>query len=284
MTDTSTAPAAPQSISISVDMLTSKVADIKTIDSQIAAASGSVEETRKAIVAQITGAVQDKVNALLPQMIAQMKALDPATLLGILDAFPAAASTELEPITSKLVDDSVTQATASNPEVDVNSLKEKRKAEVELFRAIKTMLGSLGVKEALAIEEPKRSGGGRTGGVSSAKSGKNKENYQFTMDGKDRPPSQNTFSSLAYYVTVGLKMTGNDVATLTTEGATKDDRLSSEQFRAVLTNYGVNYGEADTWEISLPNNKKVGARRVTPVAEPAGETAAAPVEPVAATA
>lgn len=285
MTDTATttpAPTAPTSVSISLDMLTSKVTDIKAIDSQIAAASGSADETRKAVISQLTDGVADKVQSLLPQMLSQLKGLDPATLLGILTAFPSAVSTELEPITNKLVDDAVASQAASNPTVDVNALKEKRKAEVELFRAIKTMLGSLGV-DVSTVEEPKRAGGGRTGGTGTSKSGKNKENYQFTMDGKNRPSSQNTFSSLAYYSTEGYFMTGDDAFTLKEE---KDSRLGASQLRALLVAAGINYGADDTWEYTLPNGKKIGAVRMAPEAEtPTETTDTAPVaEPAAATA
>lgn len=265
-------------VTISVDQLQERANRITEIDSKIAAASGNDSQIRKALIEEMLSQNAEPVTSLYDSVIGQFKSLDGPVLVGLVAKLEEAMKGELKTLTDSVVDEKV-KAQASTEGVDVNALKEQRKQEVELFRALYTMLDSLGL-DVSEIKEPKRSGGGRPAGSGGGKSGKNKEGYRFSIDGKDRPDSQNSFSSLAYYATEGLKDPVEAGGEITTAAEGEKSRLTSKALRTWLEQQGVKYGEQDTWEIKLPNGKVIGARREVQPETPAGDVTPeeAPVE------
>jgi hypothetical protein len=283
---------------ISIEMLTAKQNVIKEIDAQITAASGNDSAARKAVIDGILASNSEAIEKTFNNLMSQLATLPSDVFVGLITKLDEAAKGELKTKIDSVVDERV-KANAGEA-VDVDKLKEQRKAELEVFRALKVMLASLGTpqEELDKVEEPRRSGGGRTGsGTSSAKTGMNKEGYRYLMDGKGRPTSQNSFSSLAFYATNGLDEQGNKVP----DGV--KSKMSSKGLRAVvdaeLAKQGLKFGEADSWEVTLANGTKIGARRFDPEVdakdgftfgddstdEPATNGDAAPAaEPVPATA
>lgn len=244
-------------ISLSVSALEDLAKEIKELDTKIASATGSPAQLKKAKIEQITVENADQVNNTLGKIVTSLEKLDTNVLIGLTTRLEEVLKTQFQPKIDSYVEESIKDTVqASSDEVD--QFKTSRKALVERDKAIRTILISFGLKEQVdAVPEPSK-GGGRPAGSktgSGAKTGKNKEMYQFTMDGKDRPPSQNTFSSLAYYSTTGVpKALGK------TEKA--DERWGSKDLKEFIASKGVKFGEDDTWEVELPNGKKIGARRM----------------------
>jgi hypothetical protein len=248
------------SVTISVDQLSDRAKIITEIDSKIAAASGNDSQMRKAAVDEILSANAERINSLFDTVVSQLMGLPGEELVGIVSKLEEAMKGDFKTKTDLVIDEKV-KASANVEGVDVNALKEQRKAELDLFRALKTMLDSLGL-DTSEVEEPKSRGGGRpSGSGAGSKTGKNKEGYRYIMDGKDRPNSQNSFSSLAYYATEGLKDPATPGGEITAAPEGEKSRMSSKALRTWLDQQGVKFGEADEWELTLPNGKKIGARR-----------------------
>lgn len=248
---------------ISIDMLKEKQKVLSDIDSQINAATGNDAAARKAVIDGILATHAEAIDKTFQNLMNSLTQLPSDVFVGLLAKLEEASKGELKTKVDAVVDERV-KANAGEA-VDVDKLKEQRKAELEVFRALKVMLKSLGTpqEELDTIEEPRRSGGGRTGsGGTTAKTGMNKEGYRYFMDGKGRPTSQNSFSSLAFYATNGLDEAGNKVA----DGV--KSKMSSKGLRAVvdaaLAEQGLKFGEAPQWEVTLNNGTKIGARKFDP--------------------
>lgn len=260
-------------VSISLEMLETQANEIKEIDSKITAAGGNDAAARKAVIDEILTANKESVDSSFANLMESFKAAPPELLVGLMARLEEAMKADLKTMTDSVVDERV-KANAGE-QVNVDALKETRKAKIEAFRALRTILESLGVKTE-AIEEPKRSGGGRpsgSGGSSSQKTGRNKEQYRYTMDGKDRPVSQNSFSSLAYYATTGMAEDGTKA--LKADGTVdSDSRMSAGALKTYIAANGVNFPTDEKWELELANGKKIGAYRWAPVEETPAETPA----------
>lgn len=266
---------AVQEISLSVGALETLSKQIAEQDTQIAAATGSEAQIKRAFIDQVVAENADAVNTVLEKVLAQLSKLDTNILVGLTSRLEDSLKTEFAPKIDAYVAEQV-KDTAKVSDEELAKLKEARKTLVEQDKAIRTILASVGL-DTSSVPEPKRGGGRPAGsGTGTPKSGKNKENYQFTMDGKDRPASQNTFSSLSYYATIGIPKA------LNVEGAKDDDRWGAKQLKEFLVSNGVNFGADDTWEVELPNKRKIGARRMPVEASVETPAAEAPTpEPVA---
>lgn len=236
-----------QEISVSLEQLEDIAKQITEIDTKISAASGSEAQMKKSIAQALATENSEQVDAVLGQVVPQFEKLEVPVLAGLLDRLEDALKEKFKPAIDEFIDARVKEQGSSSAE-DVAALRETRKARVEGFRALKTILDTFGI-DTESVPEPKRAAG-RPSGSGGAKSGKNKEGYQYTMDGKDRPPSQNSFSSLAYYSTNGCAGTEE-----------KPERWGSDQLKSFIAEQGVNFGTDDTWEVTLPNGTKVGARK-----------------------
>lgn len=259
-----------QKFTLSIEALQETAGQIAELDTRIAAASGNDSQAKKALVDRIVVENSDKVTSILDKVVAQLSKLDGDVLVGLTTALQDRIKAEFQPKVDSFVTEQLA-ATQGTSKEEVEGLRATRKTLVEKDKAIRTLLESFGL-DISSVPEPKRGGGRPAGsGSGTAKSGKNKENYQFTMDGKDRPPSQNTFSSLAYYATDGIpKALG--------QSEDAKERWGSKQLKAFLAEQGVTFGEQDEWEVTLPNNRKIGARRMpaeTPAAEATAEATAA---------
>jgi hypothetical protein len=263
-----------KTISLSTDQLLESQGRIAEIDAKIAQATGNDQQARKAAIEAMTAENAETVNGFMDSLMGQLNKLEGPVLVAFTNRLNEALTEDLKEMTEKVINDRVASTATVKPE-DVDKLKEQRKAELETFRATRLLLLSVGfiTAEDPQFQEPKRAGGGRPAGSGGAKSGKNKENYQFYMDGKERPPSQNSFSSLAFYATEGLAA-DEDGSNVRTE---KDSKLGAKQLKKFLADNGVQFGEQDEWEVTLPNGKKIGAKRVAPTAD------AEPTEPEVAT-
>lgn len=148
--------------------------------------------------------------------------------------------------------------TKTDEKVDVTALRESRKALLGQFKALREVLNTFRIPNE-HVPDPKRAGGGGrpVGGSASTslKSGQNKEGYRYVMDGKKRPKSQNSFSSLAYYATEGVPKA------LGVENG--PSRWGASELKTFMADAGIKFGEDDSWSIALPNGKTIAAARMT---------------------
>lgn len=239
-------------MTISADALQTLLTKITEYDSKISAASGNDTAARKAFIEEITNANADEVNGMVTNLMEQLAALEGPVLVGLVTRLTDRFKTELEPQVNTWVDAEFPKQTPGDT-ADVPALKEARKALMDQFKALRTVLDTFSIPNE-HIPDPKRTGGGRPAGStnsgSSVKNGANKEKYRYVLDGKDRPGSQNTFSALAYYATDGCATDGSK-------------RWGSKRLKEFLGENGIKFGEDDSWEVELPNKKKIGARRLT---------------------
>ena len=241
---------------------------ITEIDTQVASASGSEAQQKKAAIERISAQNSDEVNKTVTKLIDALGKLAPGVIAGVLDRFETEATTQFGEQITELVNAEVANAKAEGG-VDVDSLKNTRKELAADFDSLKRLLskalpeGSEAATLVAGLEVPKRRSGGG-GGTGKAKSGKNKEGYRYAIDGKDRPNSQNTLSAVTYYATEKCP---------TPDGR---ERWTTDEFRTFLTEQGVNLGEDETFTVTLPNGKVVsGAKEqfADDDAEPAAEGA-----------
>lgn len=258
MTDTATAPAASTSgnVTLDVDTLSRFAKEIAGLDEQISAAGGSEAAIRKSVSTRILAENSTVVSQVTDTLVAEMHKLPSAVIVGLLERLPEAMAEEFEAQISEVVDAQVEELTKS-VKGNVEPLKELRRTKVEMFKATKAILEGFGM-DVSSVPDPKRAGGRTAGSTSSdgpTKTGKNNENYRYSMNGKDRPKSQNTFSSLAYYSTVGCA--GTEAA---------PERWSTKQLKDFLVENGIKWGKPgdgqDEWSINLPNNTVIAARRL----------------------
>lgn len=235
-----------QSKTISVEDLQALADEITKIDTQIAAATGSDAAIRKGIAENLATENAETVDKVVAQIVAGLESMSLPVVIGLRSKLDDVLNEKFDAAIKEFLDGEVEKATSGSKD-DLDKLKADRKEALDNFRALKTILDTFKFDTSSVPEPKSRRGGG--GGGGSAKSGKNKEGYQFTMDGKNRPPSQNSFSSLAFYSTLGC--------------AGENDRWGVAQLKDYLVEKGVKYGEDDTWEVELPNKTKIGARRFT---------------------
>lgn len=276
MSDTAT------SVQINADALSDLAGKIGELDTKIASASGNDSAARKSFIEQVTNEHADDVNTLISNLLEQLKAKEPVILVGLVTRLNEALKTDLEPVVNTWVDAEFPK-TKVDSTVDVGALKEERKSQLTLFKALREVLNTFKIKND-HIPDPKRSGGGRpigstTGSGADSKTGLNKEGYRYLLDGKKRPKSQNSLSSLCYYSTEGVP------AKLNPDDKAPPKRMSTKELKGYLKEHNIDFGPQDTWEIELPNGKKIGASRFSDAdkvefgIDPAGESA--PVDPTA---
>lgn len=242
-------------IQISVDSLRDLATQISELDTQIASASGSDAAAKKAIVEQVTTENAEQVDGMLNDLITSISEQDTRILVGLVTRLEERLKTELAPKVDEFVTAEL-QRTQSVGKEQVDGLKQKRKELLDRFKALRQVLESFSM-DVSSVPEPKRGGGGRPAGSGGGKgaSGSNKENYRYLIDGKPSPKSQNKFSSVAFYATHGVPKALDSNA--------NTDRWSTDQLRDFLKEQGVDFPNVDEWEVTLPNGKKVGARRMT---------------------
>lgn len=245
-------------LNLSMDALTENSAKIAAIDTQLAAASGNEASVKKALVEKVALAHHEAVDSIVEKVIASLSKQPDEIIVGLTYRLSEALDTTFAPKVDAYITEQV-KSTVSASQEQIEGLKAQRKELITIDQALRTVLRSYGFKDEVdATPEPKRAGGGRraesTGGT--VKSGKNKEGYRYQLDGKDRPNSTNTFSSLAYFSTKGVPKALN-------EAEKADARWGVKQLRDFLVEKGIKFGEADTWELELPNGRKIGARRLT---------------------
>lgn len=248
------------SVSIDANSLQELANKITELDTKIAAASGNDTQARKAFIEQVTAERADAVNELVNNIVTQLKEKDVQLLVGLVNRLQESVKTELEPVVNTWVDAEFPK-TQDTSKVDVDALKTTRKEQLNLFRALREVLNTFKIPND-HIPEPKRSGGGRPAGSTNssggdAKSGLNKEKYRYLMDGKPRPRTQNSISSLCYYATEGIP------AKLNPEDPKPRPRWSTAELKDFLKSQGVEFGTQDTWEVKLPNDKTIAARRMS---------------------
>lgn len=237
-------------VTLDIGNLEAAAKEIQEIDTKISAATGSEAAIKKATAERLATENADRVDSIVSQVVDQLRNVDVPTLVGLVDKLNDAVEDEFSTQIDEFLKAEVDKQTAGSKE-DVSKLREDRKAKVEAFRALKTILETFGT-DTSSVPEPKRSAGRGGSGAGAAKTGLNKERYRFKMDGNDRPNSQNTLSSMAYYATLGCAGTEEE-----------PERWGTAQLRKFLEDNGVKYGEQDEWEVTLPNGTKIGARRMT---------------------
>lgn len=240
-------------ILISLDALVALGQEISILDTKIASASGSDTAAKKELVNQIIAENQERVETGTEQFITALQDVPTEVLVGLVAALEDRIKTEFGEKISAFVDERYANIADVSKE-QVGALRETRKALATKFKALRGVLESFG-QDTASVPDPKRSGGGRppgsTTGSGSSKSGQNREGYRYSIDGKNRPASQNQFSSVAYYATEGCP---ND------EGL---KRWGADRLKAFLAENGVTLGEDPEWSVTLPNGKVVAARRFT---------------------
>lgn len=275
-----------QKVALDLSALENVAKEIIALDTQISAASGSEVAAKKALSQELATTHKDRVDQIVNAIIEQLNNLDLEIVIGVVDSLDDQVTETFKPAIDELLDERVAKTLAGSKE-GLDKLKTSRKEKLESFKALRVVLEGFGF-EVESVPEPKRATRGSGSGSSGPKSAKNKEGYQYSMDGKNRPPSQNSFSSLAYYATEGVP------AKLNPDDTTP--RWGAAQLKSFLAEKGVKFGEDDTWEVSLPNDKVISARRFTAeelaefdkaeataaAADESDEVSEAPVEEVAA--
>jgi hypothetical protein len=238
-------------VTIDISQLEGLSSEIGTIDTQISAATGSEAAIKKATAERLASENSDQVDGIVTQVVTELRKLPVNVLVGVVDSIGDSIDDEFSAPINEFLKEEVAKVTAGSKE-DVAGLRENRKAKVEEFRALKTILETFQI-DTSSVPEPKRSAGRSSSGGAS-KTGLNKDRYRFTLDGKDRPDSQNSISSLAFYATPGCG-----------EGSTeeKPEKWSTAQLKEYLASNGVNFGADDEFSVTLPNGKVVGAHRMT---------------------
>lgn len=256
-------------IPVSADTLAEFAKRITDLDAKIAAASGSDAQAKRAWIDSLIAQNQAEVDGYVNSLIEQLGNIDLPILVGLVTRLEERVKSDLEPRVTAYVDEEFPKSQTDTQE-DVGQLRETRKELLVQFRALREVLKTFKI-DTDHIPEPRRGGGGRPagsggGGGASAKSGNNKEGYRYLMDGKPRPPSQNSFSSLAFYATNGCPAKVLEQQGLSPEEAkqkAESKKWGAPQLKTYLQQEGVNFGQDDTWEVTLPNGTKIGARRFT---------------------
>lgn len=264
-------------LDLSLDNLQANATKIADLDTRIAAATGNEASVKKALAEKLANDHAEQVNTFVEKVIAGVNKLPEEVVVGLTFRLSQSIETTFGAKVEQFLESQVKNTVAASEE-QIEKIKAERKSLVEIDKALRLILDSYGM-DVSTVPEPKK-GGGRPAGSTSAgapKSGKNKEGYRYIMDGKERPNSQNTFSSLAYFSTKGVPKALND-----TEKA--DARWGVKQLRDFLDSSGVKFGQDDTWEIKLPNGRSIGARRMTPAeqAEVDATEEETPAEPTTA--
>lgn len=240
-------------LELSIESLQEIAEEIKEIDTKIAAATGTDAAARKAVMEQAATEHSDDVDKEFKRIVAYFdKQENAALLVGLVSKVEQFLKEQLKERIDAYVEEQLKNQ--AGDKIDVEALREARKALVTKDQAVRSILTASGWDLSDAPESPKRSAGRGTSGGAGARSGKNKEGYVFYMDGKRRPSSQNALSSLAFYSTTHLNDAGEKV----------DDakaHWTTERLKGFLGEQGVLYGEDDKWEISLPNGRKIAAVR-----------------------
>lgn len=242
-------------VNISIDNLEKVVSDIAEIDTKIGAATGSDAAVRKSLAEGFAADNAEQIDGYVTQFVDNLKQAPTPFVIGLRNRLETVLSEEFDEVTKEFLDAAVKKASAGSDE-DVSKLREARKAMLENYKSLRTILETFGV-DVSSVPEPKRSAGRSSSGGGAARTGRNKEGYRFILDGKDRPNSQNTISSLAFYATVGCPLAQG------VEGAKESDKWSTKQLKDFLAQNGVNYGPDDEWSVTLPNKSVIGARRLT---------------------
>lgn len=247
------------------------------IDGQLAAASGSEAQQRKAAIERIASENSDEINKTVTKLVEAVAKLQPGVIAGVLDRFEEAASEKFQGVVDELITAELAKVTNEGG-VNPDTLKSTRKELVADFDSLKRLLakalpeGSEAQAGVVALEVP-RSRRGSGAGSGKSKSGKNKEGYRYAIDGKDRPNSQNTLSAVTYYATEKCP---------TPDGR---ERWTTEEFRNFLSEQGVKLGEDESFTVNLPNGKVVsGVKEAFDDADEADDETTPDNEPVAATA
>lgn len=236
----------PQAISLDVSVLVNLKSEIDALQTQVAAVSGNDAAVRKQIANDLAEQNADQIDSYVGQLVENLNTLEVPVLIGLRSKIEDALSANFDAKVKAFLDERVEQATAGSAD-NVQTIKDDIKAKIEEFRSVKTILDSFGV-DTSGVEEPKPRRG-RGSGSGAPKSPKNKEGYRYSLDGKERPDSQNLISALCFYSTVGC------------DPDNPEDRWSTKQLKSFLAEQGVNFGEDDTWEVTLPNGKVISARR-----------------------
>jgi hypothetical protein len=257
-----------QQVMLSAEELEKIGTQIAGLDTKIASASGSDTAARKAWVEQLINENADTVNGIADSVVKQLGDLDMPVLVGLLTRLEDRLKADLAPKVDQYVASEFPKTQTTGKE-EVEGLRTQRKELLNNFKALRAVLDAFNI-DSSHIQDPKRSGGGRPAGSGTGsgvgKSGANKEGYRYSIDGKPRPKSQNSFSSVAFYATDGCP-----AKVLESEGLTPDEakakasskKWGATELKAFIAEQGVNFGEQDEFEVTLPNGKKVSARRFT---------------------
>lgn len=89
---------------------------------------------------------------------------------------------------------------------------------------------------------------------------------RYTRNGEPVRDSMNRLSTLAYFITAGI-------------AGPKSPRVGAAEFRAVLSQLGVEDPEGTTWDVVLPNGQRVGATQPGDKPAPAAKAAPAKKQP-----
>lgn len=252
-------------VEISAESLQDLGTQITELDTKIASASGSDTAAKKAWVEQLISQNADTVNPMVDSLMEQLAQQDLVVLVGLIQRIDERVKADLVPKVDEYVNTEFPKTQTTSKE-EVEGLRTARKELLTQFKALREVLNTFKIPNE-HVPDPRRSGGGRPAGSggSGGKSGANKEGYRYLIDGKPRPKSQNSFSSVAFYATDGCP-----AKTVLAGGGTEEDakkapkRWGADELKAfIVEKTGAEFGAADTFDVELPNGKKVSARRLT---------------------
>lgn len=231
-------------------------AEIERLEGVIDAASGSPDAGKRKIGNELAEANKDSYAKSLENLVSGLTNIeDPAVKAGVYTGLV----TGLREALGKEVDEYLTKEADSrktdSPEVSADELTAAvaaRKEQVDIFKAMKALIGMFDEEAANALPEPKRMTGPR--GPQGERGPRWPKNLQFAIDGKDRSATQNSLSSIFATVVKG------------SEGC--ESLTSTKDFKEFLAEKGVTAENVpNTFEVELPNGKTLSGRLTDDVVE-----------------
>lgn len=256
-------PSGAQQFSLSTDKLVDLQNSISDLDKRLAAKTGGEDAKREVakntLLDKYETETDQRMDNLLPQIEKSVPNRDEfiALLAAIQESF---IQGEFREALNKYLDQVVAEQPAED-ETSEETLKDERKKKVDLFKSVKQILESFGV-DVSGFKDPTRSPRGSSS--STTKTGFNKEQYRFLINGTPATKANNVISAIIYQNTEGMEMKDGEPVMYEGAGDKTKVRIGTKQFKDWLAvKLGATWGAKDEWEITLPDGKKIGARRFT---------------------
>lgn len=227
-----------QGINVSADALMEKYQEIAKMDEIIAAASGNDAAGKRAIANSIATETENKWAPTVEQILDAFTKLDENTLVGAFTGLTSRMKERYGETVDKYLEIQKEARKSDAPSVseeELNATLASRREAVEQYKALRGILVTFG-RDVSHVPEPKKHTGSR------GKRGPRVfSKFVFSIDGVERPASQNNLSSIANSVCKDCSETGWKVADL----------------KAFLQAQGLDLENPSDFSYELPNGKTI---------------------------